>query len=42
MSQVKRNPSVVIVGAGMTGILMTIKLRQAGITDIIVLEKKNG
>ncbi len=40
MSQAKRNPSVVIIGAGMTGILMTIKLRKAGINDIIVLEKK--
>ena len=42
MSQVKRNPSVVIIGAGMTGILMVIKLREAGITDIIVLEKKDS
>ena len=30
MSQVKRNPSVVIIGAGMTGMLMVIKLRIAG------------
>lgn len=37
----QRNPSVIIIGAGMTGILMTIKLRQAGITDITVLEKKD-
>lgn len=36
-----RNPKVVIVGAGMTGILMTIKLREAGITDITILEKKD-
>ncbi len=42
MTQVKRNPSVVIIGAGMTGILMVIKLRKAGITDIVVLEKKNS
>ncbi|GGQ31927.1 flavin-containing monooxygenase [Shewanella litoralis] len=42
MTQTKRNPSVVIIGAGMTGILMTIKLRQAGITDIVVLEKKES
>lgn len=35
-----RSPSVVIIGAGMTGILMTIKLREAGITDITILEKK--
>ena len=41
MVQSKRNPSVIIIGAGMTGILMTIKLRKAGITDIVVLEKKN-
>lgn len=34
-----RNPSVVIIGAGMTGILLTIKLREAGITDLTVLEK---
>ncbi|WP_282111089.1 flavin-containing monooxygenase [Shewanella algicola] len=42
MTQTKRNPSVVIIGAGMTGILMAIKLRQAGITDIVVLEKKES
>lgn len=34
-----RDPSVVVVGAGMTGILLTIKLREAGITNITVLEK---
>ena len=42
MTQVKRNPSVVIIGAGMTGMLMVIKLRKAGITDIVVLEKKDS
>ncbi|WP_281646719.1 NAD(P)/FAD-dependent oxidoreductase [Parendozoicomonas sp. Alg238-R29] len=36
----KRTPSVVVIGAGMTGILATIKLREAGITDITILEKK--
>lgn len=36
-----RNPSVVIIGAGMTGILMTIKLREAGITDLTILEKSD-
>lgn len=36
-----RNPKVVIIGAGMTGILLVIKLREAGITDITVLEKKS-
>ncbi|MEH6589684.1 MAG: NAD(P)/FAD-dependent oxidoreductase [Halioglobus sp.] len=34
-----RNPSVVIIGAGMTGILLTIKMREAGITDLTILEK---
>jgi cation diffusion facilitator CzcD-associated flavoprotein CzcO len=34
-----RNPSVAVIGAGMTGILMAIKLREAGITDITILEK---
>ncbi|WP_205737322.1 FAD-dependent oxidoreductase [Halioglobus japonicus] len=34
-----RNPSVAIIGAGMTGILAAIKLREAGIDDIVVLEK---
>lgn len=33
-------PKVVIIGAGMTGILLVIKLREAGITDITVFEKK--
>ena len=37
----KRNPSVIVIGAGMTGILMTIQLRRAGIEDITVLEKKD-
>jgi len=35
-----RSPSVVVIGAGMTGILMVIRLRQAGINDITILEKK--
>jgi cation diffusion facilitator CzcD-associated flavoprotein CzcO len=34
-----RNPSVAVIGAGMTGILMAIKLREAGINDITLLEK---
>ncbi len=41
MTSTPRNPSVLIIGAGMTGILMVIKLRKAGITDITVLEKKD-
>ena len=35
----RQNPSVAIIGAGMTGILVAIKLREAGITDITILEK---
>ncbi|MEH6584449.1 MAG: NAD(P)/FAD-dependent oxidoreductase [Halioglobus sp.] len=38
-AKTNRNPSVVIIGAGMTGILLTIKLREAGITDLTILEK---
>jgi cation diffusion facilitator CzcD-associated flavoprotein CzcO len=34
-------PEVVIIGAGMTGILMAIKLREAGIHKITILEKKD-
>ena len=34
-----RNPSVAVIGAGMTGILMAIKLREAGIDEITILEK---
>lgn len=41
LMKTKRNPSVVVIGAGMTGMLMTIKLQEAGITDITVLEKKD-
>lgn len=37
----KRNPTVVIVGAGMTGMLMAIKLREAGINDLHIFEKKD-
>ncbi len=34
-----RQPSVVVIGAGMTGILAVIKLREMGISDITVFEK---
>ena len=34
-----KNPSVAVIGACMTGILMAIKLREAGINDITILEK---
>lgn len=34
-----RMPSVAIIGAGMSGMCMAIKLRQAGITDVTLYEK---
>lgn len=37
----KKQPSVVIIGAGMTGLLAVIKLRKAGIENVIALEKKD-
>ncbi len=40
MSKFKRTPSVVIIGSGMTGILIYIKLKEAGINDIQLFEKK--
>jgi cation diffusion facilitator CzcD-associated flavoprotein CzcO len=36
---INRTPSVLIIGAGMTGMLMMIKLREAGISDVRILEK---
>lgn len=39
MSNSLRHPKIVIIGAGMTGILMAIKCREKGIQDIVVLEK---
>ncbi|MBM9589398.1 NAD(P)/FAD-dependent oxidoreductase [Leptospira sp. 201903075] len=39
-TSVLRNPSVVVIGAGMTGILLAIELEKAGITDVTILEKK--
>jgi cation diffusion facilitator CzcD-associated flavoprotein CzcO len=41
-TQSTRNPTVIIIGAGMTGILMSIKLREMGITDITILEKTDN
>lgn len=35
----RQNPSVVIIGAGMTGMAIAIKLRKIGITNITLLEK---
>ena len=34
-----RQPSVLIIGAGATGMLVYIKLREAGITDLTLIEK---
>jgi cation diffusion facilitator CzcD-associated flavoprotein CzcO len=34
----KQNPSAVVIGAGMTGILVAIKLKEAGFKDIVLLE----
>lgn len=38
MSQ-QRNPKVVIIGAGMSGLLMAIRLKAIGITDFQIIEK---
>ncbi len=38
-NQARQNPSVAVIGAGMTGILLAIRLREAGITDLTILEK---
>ncbi len=35
----QRNPKIVIIGAGMSGLLMAIKLKEAGITDFQIYEK---
>ncbi|WP_317493827.1 NAD(P)/FAD-dependent oxidoreductase [Haloechinothrix sp. LS1_15] len=34
-----RDPSVIVIGAGMSGIGLAVKLKHAGITDVTVLEK---
>lgn len=34
-----RMPTVIVIGAGMSGICMAVKLKRAGITDVTVLEK---
>ncbi len=38
----RKDPAVVIIGAGMTGILLVIKLKEAGINNITLLEKKDS
>ena len=35
----RSQPSVVVIGAGMTGILAAIRLQDSGIHDVVVLEK---
>ncbi|WP_298775947.1 NAD(P)/FAD-dependent oxidoreductase [uncultured Shewanella sp.] len=40
MSTNTKIPSVVIIGAGMTGIMLAIKLRKQGITQVTIIEKK--
>lgn len=39
--QTKRHAQVIIVGAGLSGIAAAVKLREAGITDLLVLEKSD-
>ena len=39
MSTNRQQPSVVVIGAGMTGMAVAIKLREAGISNIVILEK---
>ena len=36
---IKRNPTVVVVGAGMSGLLAAIQMHAAGITDVTIYEK---
>ena len=38
MTTTKENPAVIVIGTGMTGILAAIKLRQAGIANVRILE----
>ena len=38
-AQRRQSPTVLIIGAGMTGILLAIRLREAGINRVILLEK---
>ena len=38
----RAQPSAIIIGAGMTGIQLAIKLREQGITDLVILEKADS
>lgn len=40
-NQTIRDPKVVIIGAGMTGILLAIEFNRIGVKDITILEKKH-
>jgi cation diffusion facilitator CzcD-associated flavoprotein CzcO len=35
----RRNPRVIVIGAGMSGLLAAIKLHEAGINDVVIYEK---
>lgn len=39
MSESRRQPRIVILGAGMSGLCMGVRLRQAGVRDFTLLEK---
>ena len=39
-SEILKDPRVLIIGAGMTGILLAIRMMEEGIRDILILEKK--
>lgn len=41
MTMGRRTPSVLIIGAGATGMLAAIRLEQAGITDVTIIEKED-
>lgn len=38
----RQSPAIVIIGAGFAGIIMALHLREAGLTDIVILEKTDG
>ena len=39
MASVSQQPRIVVIGAGMAGILTVIKCMEAGYTDVVVYEK---